>query len=172
MAKLPPPPKPKPKDFDKSSEWFYKMSEWFEDQGRIASAQLYMQRAQYHQELETIERFVTTRPQRLKAVSAANSVQYGGPHSRACGFAPHHHGSACHENCPTCHGKSSDQLDQEREAALHAMAARVAQLFYMKQRAQSPLKDTLPHWRDLDRKESYIIDLRESIRAAQGPVEA
>lgn len=27
-----------------------------------------------------------------------------GPHSRACGMTPHSHGSACHSNCPTCHG--------------------------------------------------------------------
>lgn len=28
------------------------------------------------------------------------------PHSRACGIHPHPHGSACHANCPTCHGHS------------------------------------------------------------------
>jgi hypothetical protein len=26
------------------------------------------------------------------------------PHSRACGFRAHEHGSACHRNCPTCQG--------------------------------------------------------------------
>ena len=26
------------------------------------------------------------------------------PHSRACGWRAHPHGSACHPNCPTCHG--------------------------------------------------------------------
>lgn len=26
------------------------------------------------------------------------------PHSRACGFAAHEHGAACHSNCPTCYG--------------------------------------------------------------------
>jgi hypothetical protein len=29
-----------------------------------------------------------------------------GPHSRACGYASHVHGSACSTNCPTCHGVS------------------------------------------------------------------
>ncbi len=24
------------------------------------------------------------------------------PHSRACGWRKHDHGSACHSNCPTC----------------------------------------------------------------------
>jgi hypothetical protein len=28
-----------------------------------------------------------------------------GPHSRACGVRAHDHGTDCHENCPTCHGK-------------------------------------------------------------------
>lgn len=28
-----------------------------------------------------------------------------GPHSRACGIREHVHGTACHSNCPTCHGK-------------------------------------------------------------------
>ncbi len=27
------------------------------------------------------------------------------PHSRACGFQNHDHGSDCHSNCPTCHGE-------------------------------------------------------------------
>jgi hypothetical protein len=27
------------------------------------------------------------------------------PHSRACGWQAHPHGSACSSNCPTCHGK-------------------------------------------------------------------
>lgn len=26
------------------------------------------------------------------------------PHSRACGWRNHPHGSDCHPNCPTCHG--------------------------------------------------------------------
>jgi hypothetical protein len=26
------------------------------------------------------------------------------PHSRACGIRQHDHGTACHPNCPTCHG--------------------------------------------------------------------
>ena len=26
-----------------------------------------------------------------------------GPHSRACGWAPHEHGFKCHDTCPTCH---------------------------------------------------------------------
>lgn len=28
-----------------------------------------------------------------------------GPHSRACGFRNHEHGTACSTNCPTCHGQ-------------------------------------------------------------------
>lgn len=28
------------------------------------------------------------------------------PHSRACGYKEHSHGSACHSNCPTCAGKN------------------------------------------------------------------
>lgn len=27
------------------------------------------------------------------------------PHSRACGWRAHPHGSACHANCPTCGGR-------------------------------------------------------------------
>ena len=27
------------------------------------------------------------------------------PHSRACGYRYHEHGSACSTNCPTCHGE-------------------------------------------------------------------
>ena len=27
------------------------------------------------------------------------------PHSRACGIRRHAHGSDCHQNCPTCHGR-------------------------------------------------------------------
>jgi len=30
------------------------------------------------------------------------------PHSRACGWREHDHGSACHSNCPTCHGRALD----------------------------------------------------------------
>lgn len=29
-----------------------------------------------------------------------------GPHSRACGIREHSHGTACHPNCPTCHGRT------------------------------------------------------------------
>lgn len=28
------------------------------------------------------------------------------PHSRACGWRHHEHGTACHSNCPTCGGKA------------------------------------------------------------------
>lgn len=27
------------------------------------------------------------------------------PHSRACGWRPHPHGTECHTNCPTCGGR-------------------------------------------------------------------
>ena len=27
------------------------------------------------------------------------------PHSRACGFRPHEHGTSCSPDCPTCHGQ-------------------------------------------------------------------
>jgi hypothetical protein len=30
-----------------------------------------------------------------------------GPHSRACGITLHEHGTACHNNCPTCHGRAA-----------------------------------------------------------------
>lgn len=31
------------------------------------------------------------------------------PHARACGMAPHAHGSACHSNCPSCGGHDLDR---------------------------------------------------------------
>lgn len=31
------------------------------------------------------------------------------PHSRACGIAPHSHGTACSRDCPTCGGKESSE---------------------------------------------------------------
>jgi len=53
------------------------------------------------------------------------------PHSRACGVTTHPHGSACSDNCPTCHGKPNlddyehitkeryDELIEERYRNLH-----------------------------------------------------
>lgn len=32
------------------------------------------------------------------------------PHSRACGFRPHDHGTACHSNCPSCGGKDPKRV--------------------------------------------------------------
>jgi len=36
-----------------------------------------------------------------------------GPHSRACGWRPHDHGSACSTNCPTCHGRPAPSTPGE-----------------------------------------------------------
>jgi predicted Zn-ribbon and HTH transcriptional regulator len=33
------------------------------------------------------------------------------PHSRACGYVKHNHGTACHKNCPTCHGQPISQTE-------------------------------------------------------------
>lgn len=33
------------------------------------------------------------------------------PHSRACGIRVHDHGTDCHTNCPTCHGRVLRELD-------------------------------------------------------------
>lgn len=35
----------------------------------------------------------------------ANTLATSGPHSRACGFREHEHGTGCHSNCPTCGGR-------------------------------------------------------------------
>ena len=37
---------------------------------------------------------------------AARPARDERPHSRACGWRNHEHGTACHPNCPTCHGRA------------------------------------------------------------------
>lgn len=37
-----------------------------------------------------------------------------GPHTRACGVHPHHHGPDCHFSCPTCGGKAIDSGEGSR----------------------------------------------------------
>ncbi len=36
------------------------------------------------------------------------------PHSRACGWRNHDHGSACHSNCPTCQGRAGPHPTNKR----------------------------------------------------------
>jgi hypothetical protein len=38
------------------------------------------------------------------------------PHSRACGIAPHEHGTGCHSNCPTCGGRAYPQVPSATKA--------------------------------------------------------
>lgn len=48
------------------------------------------------------------------------------PHSRACGWQSHPHGSRCSANCPTCHG-----LDEQAEAFVKAVMDELALLRLM-----------------------------------------
>ncbi|WP_138945266.1 hypothetical protein [Plantibacter sp. M259] len=43
-------------------------------------------------------------PVSLEAVKAETTDRR--PHSRACGFRKHEHGTDCNPNCQTCHGRS------------------------------------------------------------------
>lgn len=43
-------------------------------------------------------------PVSLEAVKAETADRR--PHSRACGFRKHEHGTDCNPNCQTCHGRS------------------------------------------------------------------
>lgn len=65
-------PEPRAGDFDIQSEWEYAMSVWHESEGRIAYANLHMQRAIYHQQRD--HQIESRRPKKLKRGSAANSV--------------------------------------------------------------------------------------------------
>lgn len=47
------------------------------------------------------------------------------PHSRACGITKHDHGTACHSNCPTCHGR--DEVKGDAPDAAGAPVDRLAQ---------------------------------------------
>lgn len=37
-----------------------------------------------------------------------------GPHSRACGIAPHDHGPYCHSSCPTCEGRVIQDFNEPK----------------------------------------------------------
>lgn len=65
--------KPKPETFDLASEWNYAMSVWYQDQDQIGMAQLYMQRAMYHQEKEHMEEFKLRQPKKLKLKTRAEA---------------------------------------------------------------------------------------------------
>lgn len=39
------------------------------------------------------------------------------PHSRACGWGPHEHGTACSRNCPTCHGVAIEVINKDRSTS-------------------------------------------------------
>lgn len=45
------------------------------------------------------------------------------PHSRACGWRGHPHGSACSTNCPTCHGVDERTLADICKPLMDLLAA-------------------------------------------------
>jgi hypothetical protein len=58
------------------------------------------------QRIELLEAHVENLIQRVYALEGGDEVEPPDtrPHSRACGWGLHPHGTACHRTCPTCHG--------------------------------------------------------------------
>lgn len=122
---------PQQRDFALTSEWNYAMSVWHESRNKIATAQLFMQRALYHQEREHMEEF---KLRQLRPAPLTKKLK-------------------TREDAKVERDLEAAHLDRTDAAAM-------AKNLYARNRARSPLKDEMPTWDKLTRRtqDTFIID--------------